>query len=354
MMNSAIASNRTSPSPHVQGFRPQFPYHMVWISTNACNARCSHCSSASAKRLPNELTTEEAKSMFDQLAAAGVFNVAISGGEPLTRKDIFEVIAHATSLGIRVGLGSNGTTINPKVVRKLYALGIDRLQISMDGMETSHDELRKWPGLYQKVLKAIAMAIDGGLRVNVCFTLNRHNKTEVEACVAKAVELGVSRFNLSRFIPTGRGQHDLDMPHHEWRAVLTKFEHTMKKYAGQIQFSTHLAQQILLEPKLSCHTGYIGCQAGIGQGCIGPCGEVSPCVMLPAIVGNIRSQSFADIWTGSAELHKLRDRSNLKGHCGTCSFRENCGGCRAVALAYHNDMYAQDPRCWIPTNQFES
>ena len=92
--------------------------------------------------------------------------------------------------------------------------------------------------------------------------------------------------------------------------------------------------------------GFVGCQAGLGQACIGPEGEVSPCVMLPLIVGNIRERSFAEIWTQSPTLDALRDRSLLEGRCGTCALRAKCGGCRAVAYAYTGNVLASDPRCW--------
>ena len=125
-------------------FRPSRPYHMVWLATNACNARCVHCSSDALACKPNELTTAEAMAMFDQLAAYGVLDVAVSGGEPLVRRDLFEVIAHARALGIRIGVGSNGSTIGDAAVQRLRELEIDRLQISIDGLEPTHDRARRW------------------------------------------------------------------------------------------------------------------------------------------------------------------------------------------------------------------
>src|SRR5437870_108830 len=104
---------------------------MVWLATNACNARCIHCSSDAAKPLPNELTTVEAKDMFDQFHDVGVFDVAVSGGEPLTRRDILEVITYATNRGIRIGVGTNGSTLNPDMAMRLRDAGIDRLQVSI-------------------------------------------------------------------------------------------------------------------------------------------------------------------------------------------------------------------------------
>ncbi len=327
-------------------FRPKYPYHLVWIATNACNARCVHCSTEAAKALPNELSTEEAKNMFRELATLGVFDIAVSGGEPLVRKDIMEVLEYAADLGLKIGIGSNGSTVTKAKVKQLKEIGIDRLQISIDGTEKTHDLARRWDGLYKRSVNAIRLGVEGGMKVHVCMTLHRLNYNEVDDVIDNCLEWGVSRFNLSRFVPTGRGTKFLDLPNDIWKETIENFEERKRSLKGQMEFSTHLAQQILSDPSLSCSGGFIGCQAGIGQACIGPTGAVSPCVMLPVSVGNIRRSSFQNIWTKSEELKLLRDRNNLKGECGTCFMKEKCGGCRAVAFAYTQDILATDPRCW--------
>lgn len=333
-------------APH-QVFRPQAPYHMVWLATNACNARCVHCSSDAAKRLPEELTTEEAKRLFDELAEMGVFNVAVSGGEPLSRPDLFEILEHAAGLGIRLGLGSNGSTITEKVVVRLKDIGLERLQISIDGVEATHDRARRWPGLYCRAARSIVMGLEKGLRVNVCFTAHRMNYEELGLVIDQCVSWGVCRFNLSRFVPTGRGDTDLDLTPGEWERLVAAFGQKRREYATRMEFTTHLAQSILSNPELGCLSGFVGCQAGLGQGCIGPLGQVTPCVMLPVVVGNIRKRPLHEIWQSSPVLAVLRDRSQLRGWCHSCSFREKCGGCRAVAYAYGGDYLAPDPRCWL-------
>lgn len=331
-------------------FVPDFPYHMVWIATNACNTRCVHCSTDAAKRLPGELTTGEAKRLFDQFAAAGVLDVAISGGEPLTRRDIFDVIAHASALHIRTGLGTNGSTVSSATVRRLQDAGLHRLQVSIDGVEPTHDIARRWPGLYRKSASAIQLAIDNGLRAHVCFTAHRLNFTELEAVVDQCARWGVSAFNLSRFIPTGRGVRSLDLKRYEWHWVMQRFAELRSSYAGRMDFSTHLAQLILLDPGLDCMTGFAGCQAGSGQGCVGPQGAVTPCVMLPIEVGNVHADRFQDIWHSAPLLKALRDRAHLKGACARCPLQAKCGGCRAVAYAYHGDPFEEDTRCWRETH----
>lgn len=327
-------------------FAPRFPYHVVWLTTNACNTRCVHCSSNAEKRRPNELSTAEATAMLTQLASVGVFDMAFSGGEPLARRDIYALVAHAADCRIRVGLGSNGSTVNPAVADRLRSAGLHRLQISIDGVEATHDLARRWRGLYAKSVRAIQAGLEAGLRVHVCFTAHRLNHTELDRVIDHCAEWGVHAFNLSRFIPTGRGTRALDLTPSEWRDVTSVFERRRRELGTHMVFSTHLAQQVLANPALTCAPGFVGSQAGLGQACIGPEGGVSPCVMLPLIVGNIRERSFAEIWTQSPALDALRDRSLLEGRCGTCELRAKCGGCRGVAYAYTGSVLASDPRCW--------
>jgi MoaA/NifB/PqqE/SkfB family radical SAM enzyme len=194
---------------------------MVWLATNACNARCVHCSTAAAKRLPGELTTAEAMGMFEKLTSLGVFDVAVSGGEPLARGDIFEILEYAAGLRIRLGLGSNGSPVTPHVVRRLKDVGLDRLQISIDGLEGTHDQARRWPGLFRKSVQAIHMALTEGLRVHVCFTAHRLNYQELGQVIDQCAQWGVRRFNMSRFVPTGPGAKSLDLTPGEWKHLVS-------------------------------------------------------------------------------------------------------------------------------------
>lgn len=125
-------------------FVPETPFHMVWIATDLCNARCAHCSSNSSVRSPDELSTREACALMDQLADAGVLDLAISGGEPLLRRDLFHVIAHGVRRGLSVGVGSNGARLSADSARRLAACGVGRFQVSLDGLAPEHDALRRW------------------------------------------------------------------------------------------------------------------------------------------------------------------------------------------------------------------
>jgi AdoMet-dependent heme synthase len=331
------------------GYRPTAPFHMVWLATDGCNARCLHCSSGSTRRSPEELTTAEAKDLMTQFAGIGVVDLAVSGGEPLLRRDLFDVIGYARDLGMSVGIGSNGGRLTGRQAAQLADSGINRFQVSLDGPKAAHDRLRRWPGLFERVLDTIDTVAALGIRVHVCCTITRLNVDELEEFVSFLATRPIRRINFSRYVPTGRGTALLDLDDSRWRDVLQRCTALRDAYFGRLEITTHLAQQILVDPCVGHMPGFIGCQAAVGQGCVTATGDVLPCVLLPIPMGNIRRRPFVEIWRDSPVAANLRNRAELRGACGTCALRERCGGCRAVAYARTGDYLATDPRCWLPT-----
>lgn len=325
----------------------KMPFHMVWLATNACTARCQHCSSNSTVRANDELSTAEVITLLDQLIEAGVFDLGISGGEPLMRTDIFDIIRYAKDQGFTVGLGSNGAKLSRHRANQLARLKLDRFQVSLDGFDTQHDVLRCWPGLYKRALSTIAIARESGLRVHVCCTINRLNFSDLGPFADFLASIGVKRLNLSRFVPTGRGSDTLDLKPEEWHSVLFMTSELKQRFRGQMEITSHLSQQAIAEPELCSSHGFLGCQAGLGQGCVTANGTVYPCVLLPLSIGNIREKPFKQLWTESDVIHTLQARENLKGKCSTCSIKSHCGGCRAVAYAITGNYLEGDPRCLL-------
>ena len=328
-------------------FRPRLPFHMVWLATNVCNARCLHCSSNSTVRAPDELTTTEVISLMDQLAVAGVIDVAVSGGEPLLRPDLFVILDHIRSRGLTVGVGSNGGCLTERQATLLARSGVNRFQVSLDGLAEEHDTLRRWPGLFQRALRSIELASNAGLRVHVCCTITRLNFEHLDAFTEFVSRKQVSRINFSRYVPTGRGTDVLDLTKQEWHTVIERCVLLRERFRGKLEIVSHLAQQILVDPDVQDMPGFIGCQAGIGQGCITANGDVLPCVLLPIPIGNVRLQTFPEIWLHSQLIREFQARAGLKGQCSHCSQVQRCGGCRAVAYAKTGDYLAADPRCWL-------
>jgi AdoMet-dependent heme synthase len=329
-------------------FRPSTPFHMVWLATNACTARCLHCSSNSAKRSPDELSTAEVIDLIDQLADSGVVDFGISGGEPLIRRDVLDVVAHAKGRNMAVGVATNGAKLPEPVAQRLAELELNRLQVSLDGPPVAHDKLRRWPGLYERAVATIRTARRASLRVHVCCTINSFNVDQLEAFVESLLGLDVQRLNFSRYVPTGRGTDALDLPDSRWRSAIETCAALKARFSGQLEIVSHLAQQILVDEEVVEMPGFIGCQAGRGQGCVTANGTVLPCVLLPIPLGNIREAPFRDIWQSSPIVRLLQDRENLGGKCAGCPVRPRCGGCRAVAFAKTGDFLATDPRCWFP------
>lgn len=328
-------------------FWPRLPFHMVWLATNACDAHCRHCSSNSGLKRSDELGTKEVFDLLNQLSDSGVVDLAISGGEPLLRDDILDIIHYAVSLKYSVGIGSNGGNLSEEKIELVSRIGINRLQISLDGFAQTHDRLRNWTGLFDIAVATTKKAIEMGIRTHICFTINRLNVSEIEEFTSFILGLGVKRLNFSRYVPTGRGNGQLDLSIADWQYVIQLCNDLRIYYKGKLEITNHLSHQIFFDDEVASMAGFIGCQAGVGQGCITASGEVWPCVLLPVRLGNIREQSFKDIWWNSDVIKALHCRENLEGACGICAAKYRCGGCRAAAFAKSGNYLAEDPRCWL-------
>ncbi|MHA6534318.1 radical SAM protein [Paenibacillus sp. BAC0078] len=325
----------------------RYPVHMVWSVTNLCNAHCIHCSSSSGTCLPGELDTARALHLIEELADIGCIDLALSGGEPLLRPDIESILKLAVHHNMQVGLGTNGWHLDLKRAKELRALGLQRIQISLDGIGRTHDEVRGLKGLFNRVERAIDASLESGLQTHLCFTPHKENVHHTEQVIEFALSKGVHLFNLSQFVPVGRGSQSMDLPPDQWKSLAELWVNKREQLKGRMKFSSHLAQMALVDPDLACQEGFRGCQAGMAQGYISADGWVTPCVMLPVHLGNVKERPLKEIWDNSPVIQQLRDRSNLGGNCGSCGIREKCGGCRGVAYGLYNDYLAEDTHCWL-------
>jgi len=348
------------------------PLLVVWNFTYKCNLKCKHCySDAGGDVLKKELSTNEAIDVVNQIADFGVTSLAFSGGEPLMRKDFFEVATHAVKSGLYVSLATNGTLLNEERVKKLKRIGLNYVEVSLDGANSeTHDAFRGKKGSFEQALTGLKNCLEADVCTCLAVTANKNNLSEIPSVFALAQNMGVDRFTLFNFVPTGRGKNvsTIDLSPEEREEVLNFLYKKLSEHSRMAILTTapQLARVALQYPsnqedltmplahmeaatisrKTKGLADFIGgCGAGRFYCAISPEGDVQPCVFLPITVGNLKTAKFESIWNGSSVFKVLRNRGNLKGRCGECVFKYVCGGCRARAYAYYSDYLMSDPGC---------
>ncbi|MBX5326430.1 MAG: radical SAM protein [Candidatus Bathyarchaeia archaeon] len=379
-------------------FTPAGPFEIVWNFTYTCNLRCKHCYEDAGKKRP-ELSTEQALEVIDVLsrtAGVGLPALSFSGGEPLMRKDFFEVAAYAKKKIPYISIATNGTLLSKDNVERLKDVGVDYVEVSLDGATAKvHEEFRQVLGCFEKTMQGIRNSLDAGLDTCIATTVQRLNLDEVEKVVSIAEELGV-RFMHFNYIPTGRAKSfvELDLTPDERLRVLEllgrkifdlylrakeeeqrfgkssvvvdRFFSTCPQYASVVKrivkehgerfaVSAHYATKRGVE-NVANFLG--GCGGGRLYMCLEPNGDMKPCVFFATgkhtVLGNILKDNFERVWDTHPFLWKMRSRENLETYnvggrivgCGNCKDKYICGGCRARAFSYFNgDVDAPDVGC---------
>jgi len=297
--------------------------------------------------------------------------ISFSGGEPLARKDFLEVAKYAADKEFYVSVASNGTLITKTVAQKMREAGVQYVEISLDGFEETHDEFRGMPGSWKRAVEGIKNYVEVGLDTGVATTATHYNLKEIPKLVEFVEnELHVKRFIVFNFIPVNRGKEiaDQDLTPKEREELLDflysklidsnrkldvfstapQYAVTSYKFAFGPMVATHFMNRDALEMlkgRTKSLTEFIGrCGAGRLYCGMEPNGDIVPCVFIPVKVGNIREQSLVKIWRESTVLKQIRNRDVFKG-CGECQYKHICGGCRARAYAYFNDLQGPDPGC---------
>jgi radical SAM protein with 4Fe4S-binding SPASM domain len=356
---------KLAPTSEVESIEKYVPLVVSWNVTSRCNLKCSHCyMSADENKPKDDLSTDAAKMLIHQIIEVSRPLLILSGGEPLLREDIFEIIRYGADRGLKMGMGSNGMLIDHEVAKKLKAAGMGTVAISLDSsIPERHDEFRGVKGCWQKAVNAIQALKENDVQVQVNATVTRQNYSEVDEIMSLTEKLGVDNFHLFFLVPTGRGAKIEDITPKMYEEMITRtlaqtINHKMNvKPSCAPQFMRVAKQQ-----GIDMSRWIRGCVAGLYYCRIYPSGEVTPCPYLPINLGNIRDRSFRDIWFNSEVFRAMRDFDQLKGKCGACDFRDVCGGCRARAYgvstdymdfcgALHNptetqgDYMAEDPWC---------
>ena len=343
------------------------PYQVVWDVTYACNLRCKHCYSTSGVRSEDEMDTSQAKKAIDIMARAGVTILAFSGGEPLVRKDIFELTKYASYKGMYVAIATNATLITKEMARKMKDAGIRFVQISLDGANAkTHDEFRGIKGAFEKTVIGIKNCVEQNFFVEVSTTATQYNYKEIPDIIELCEKLGVNWFMVFNFIPTGRGkfilENDLTPEQREellkmlWRegkkrkieilSTAPQFARValQEEKGEQLIMPTHFCNPKLHGKLVSLAEFIGGCGAGRFYLAMEPNGDLQPCVFFPLKIGNIFEDDFEELWKNNKVLNELRNKDIIK-KCKDCSYRYYCGGCRARAYGYFEDYLMPDPGC---------
>ncbi len=346
------------------GIRP--PFMVSYSITTKCNLKCKHCYSSSVEQAaPDELSTEEALHLVDDLSRWGIGLLIIDGGEPLCREDLLDIVKYASSKGIRTTIGSNGTLIDKAMAGRMQEAGIMAVAISLDGATAqTHDSFRGISGAFEQTGKGIEACRNASLPFQLNMVIRKDTLSQLEDMLRLAVEYGADAAELFDLVATGRAKdecRDQVLSPDERRQAMELLAEAQADYPLIIRVPACpmyplLLQQKNVKPKhfpeeMLHRVPYYGrgCAAGMPMGYIMVQfnGNVNPCMLLQVNLGNIREQNIISIWENSPYLAQLRQRELLKGVCGQCTYRDSCSGCRGRAYEETGDLMAADTGCWL-------
>jgi AdoMet-dependent heme synthase len=349
------------------------PFIAIWETTRACDLACKHCrAEAVTYRNPLELSTEEAKRMMDEVRRFGRPLFVLTGGDPLKRPDVAELVEYGASIGLRMAMTPSGTPLmTPEVLVTLKEVGLSRLAVSLDGSTAEiHDGFRRVAGSYDWTIRMLEAARDIGLTTQVNTTVGRHNFDDFDAICELMTTLGITLWSVFFLVPTGRAKPDDMVGAMEFEHVFHKMYDLSKtapfdiKSTAAPQYRRVVLQRQVAERRnperteapspMTAGIGFsladgVGRAKGVNDGdgfiFISHTGKLYPSGFLPVSAGNIRTHDVVDVYRHSPLFTALRNRDALKGKCGVCEYRDVCGGSRARAYAMTGDYLEADPSC---------
>jgi heme d1 biosynthesis radical SAM protein NirJ len=360
-----------SPTPVTEPRRPKGPV-VIWNLIRRCNLTCKHCYSISADiDFPGELDTTQVFKVMDDLRSYGVPVLILSGGEPLLRRDIFEVSRHAREMGFYVGLSTNGTLIGEHNIERIAEIGYDYVGVSLDGTRATHDRFRQKEGAYHNSLAGIRLCRDYGIKVGMRFSITQNNAGELPLMLKLMEQEGVDKFYLSHLNYGGRGHRHRtsDVAHNIGRQAMDLMFDTCwddLNKGGRREFVSgnndadgvyflhwvrrrfpdrydHLLQKL---------RQWGGNSSGVNIANIDNVGNVHPDTFWWNYnLGNVKERPFSEIWPDTSDpiMAGLKSKPRpLRGRCGVCTFQDVCGGnTRVRAFQTTGDPWAEDPACYL-------
>ncbi len=350
---------------------------LFWETTIKCNLACAHCRRVeSDDAAAADLPTNQARELIGQLARLGQRQpfmpvLVFSGGEPLCRADLFELVAYASSLGVPPALATNATLIDAAAAGHIAQSGIVRVAVSLDGATAEvHNRLRRIDDAFERTIAGIRRLNAEKVPFQINVTLTRHNYTQLQQIYELAESLGAVALHVFMLVPVGCGQvlaeTDMLSPQQYEQTLLRICElDGLDRLQVKVTCAPHY-QRIIRQrglyqhrgrtsrsrgnaPGRTAHASARGCLAGLGVLFVGHQGDVFPCGYLPVKCGQVPRQDLADIWFNNTDLARLRNSDMLQGKCGICGYRHICGGCRARAYAATGNYLAEEPFCtYVP------
>jgi len=325
------------------------PLRMIaWELTRNCNLSCIHCrAKASAGPHENELSLEECRRIIDDVAAFSSPTIILTGGEPLLRTDIYDIIAHATAKGLRTVIAVNGTLVDREAAQKLKDSGILRVSMSIDGKDqASHDSFRGVSGSFDAVNRAARIFLEIGLPFQINTTVTKLNVADLGEIYDLVREMGAVAWHVFLLVPVGRG---VGLKGEELNAAM---------YEEVLNWLYEREEEQKIEMKVTCAPHYYrivkerggtpksaGCLAGKSFLFISHTGVAQPCGYLELPCGDVRKEGVQKVWADSPQFGLIRDLSQYRGKCGRCRHLRICGGCRARAQELKGHLLEAEPYC---------
>jgi radical SAM protein len=363
------------------------PFLAIWEVTQSCDLACKHCRAAAQPiPHPDELTNAEGKKLIDQIAEMGVPIFVFTGGDPMKRKDVFDLIRYAADKGVQVALTPSATPLlTREAIFKLKEAGLVRLGISLDGSTPEiHDTFRGLPGAWARTIQAIQWANEAGIPIQVHTTISRHNAKDLDNLCSLFEKMAIVMWNVFFLVPVGRGQLDDLLSGEEFEEAFGKIYELSQRVNFQIKtteamhYRRYLLQHNLEERRIGHGHPHGAAQTyepgtptadaktrtmswttrrvndGKGFLFISHVGNVYPSGFLPIHAGNVKETPLAEIYRNAPIFKSLRDTARLEGKCGACEYKEICGGSRARAYALTGDPLAPEPCCIYQPKNWDS
>lgn len=354
----------------------QSPFVLAWEITRACALACLHCRAEAQPRPdPRQLTHEEAIGLIDEIREMGDPILVVTGGDPLMRRDVFDLLAYAVQTGLRTSLTPSATALaTRKNLARIRDAGVRRIAVSLDGPSAEvHDSFRGFQGSYARTREIMRDVVESGLTLQINTTISRYNLPVIDQLPEIVTEAQAVQWSVFFLVPTGRGKVSdmVSAEDHErlfnWLFDLSRDAEFDVKSTAAPAYRRVAVQRALQEGTGGSNhpiagAGYrfqdgldrpaMGVNDGKGFCFVSHTGEVCPSGFLPISAGNVRDLPVSQTYRSSRLFRQLRDPSSLKGKCGGCEFKTVCGGSRARAWAVTGDYLQEDPSCvYSPGNR---